>query len=117
MKTGIKKSNVPPAGGEWIPVSMSFGSVTVRVTQPPESVRRANIEAGQAALKRGKDALLKPGVKLTRQKGIPLYFGCEDRPGWMVRELDGKKTIGRFANGRFLAEKSAAPAKKRGTKN
>ncbi len=117
MKTGIKKSSNPPAGGEWTPVSMSFGSVTVRVNQPPESVRRANIEAGQAALKRGKDALLKPGVKLTRQKGIPLYFGCEDRPGWMVRELDGKKTIGRFANGRFLAEKSASPAKKRATKN
>jgi hypothetical protein len=68
-------------------------------------------------LKRGKEALIKPGVKLTRQKGIPLYFGCEDRPGWMVRELDGKKTIGRFANGRFLTEKPAAQAKKRGTKN
>lgn len=117
MKSGIKKSKVPPAGGTRIPVSMSFGSVTVHVTQPPESVRRTNIEAGQAALKRGKDALLKPGVKLIRQKGIPLYFGCEDRPGWMVRELDGKKTIGRFANGRFLPEKAVTPAKKRGTKN
>lgn len=117
MKSTIKKSNVPTSGGEWVPVSVSFGSVTVQVAQPPDHVRRANIEAGQAALRRGKSALVKPGVKLTRQKGIPLYFGCEDRPGWMVRELDGKKTVGRFMSGRFVAEKPATTTKKRGTKN
>lgn len=104
MKAAVKKSSAPKGGGEWVPVSVSFGSVTVRVDQPPESVRRANVEAGQAALRRGKAALLKPGVKLTREKGIPLYFGCDDRPGWMVRELDGKKTVGRFSSGRFVVE-------------
>jgi hypothetical protein len=117
METDIKKSNHPPSDGEWEPVSVSFGAVTVQMARPPESVRRANIEAGQAALQRGKSALVKPGVKLTRQKGIPLYFGCEDRPGWMVRELDGKKTVGRFMSGRFVAEKRATPTKKPNAKN
>lgn len=115
MNAGLKKSKLPSSDGEWLPVSVSFGSVTVQVSQPPESVRRANIEAGQAALRRGKSALVKPGVKLIREKGIPLYFGCEDRPGWMVRELDGKTTVGRFMSGRFVAEKAAPPTKKRST--
>lgn len=117
MKTGIKKSKASASGGEWVPVSVSLGSVTIEVSRPPESVRRANIEAGQAALRRGKSALVKSGVKLDRQNGIPLYFGCEDRPGWMIRELDGKKTVGRFVKARFVAENHDSSAKKRGTKN
>lgn len=101
-----KKSNTPPSG-EWVRTSVSFGSVTVEVSKPPESVRQANVKAGQAALQRGKTALVKPGVKIAREKGVPLYFGCEDRPGYMVRELDGKTTVGRFAGGRFMAEKTS----------
>lgn len=97
-------------------VSVSFGAVTIRTSQPSESARRANIEAGQAALRRGKTALVKAGVKLPRQKGVPLYFGCEDRPGWMVRELNGKRTVGRFVSGRFVAEKHATANKRRAAK-
>jgi len=117
MTVAVKKSR-SPMEGDWPPVSVSFGSVTVKAAKPPERVLRANIKAGQDALRRGKSALLKPGVKLPRKKGIPLYFGCEDRPGWMVRELDGKRTVGRFVSGRFMVEKpaSSATAKKRSPK-
>ncbi len=117
MKAGIKTANVSPVDGEWTPVSVTFGAVTVKTAQPPEHVRRANIEAGQAALRRGLSALLKPGIKLERQKGGPLFFGCEDRPGWMIRELDGQKTLGRFIRGRFVAEKAHTPAQKRAAKS
>lgn len=110
MKAGAKNSNISPIG-EFGMVSVSFGSVTVKVHKPTESVRKANIEAGQKALQRGKSALIKPGVKLARQKGVPLYFGCEDRPGWMVRELDGKRTIGRFVGCRFIADKAKSTNK------
>lgn len=89
-------------------VQVSFGAVTVDVTPPSEEVRQANIKAGQAALKRGKAALMKAGVKLQREKGTPLYFGCGDRPGWMIRELNGEKTVGRFLNGRFVPERKAS---------
>jgi len=101
-------SNARPASvrSEVTPVAVTFGSVTVLVTPPTEDERQANIAAGQAALRRGLYALLTPGIKLARKKGVPLYFGCDDRPGWMVRELDGKNAIGRFVNGRFMKEKS-----------
>ena len=85
--------------------SVSFGSVTVQVSEPPESVRQANIKAGQVALERSKGALQKAGIKIPRQKGVPLYFGCEDKPGWMERELNGQKTLGKFVGGRFRAMK------------
>jgi hypothetical protein len=113
MKAAAKPPVARDAGGAWVPKSVSFGAVTVQVEAPPENVLQANIEAGQAALRRGKAALMKTGVKLTRGKGIPLYFGCDDRPGWMVRDLDGKKTVGRFVGGRFISEKPAISSKKR----
>ena len=46
--------------------------------------------------------LITPGIKLPRQKNVPLYFGCEDNPGWMIRELNGKRTIGRFIKDKFI---------------
>ena len=99
-------------------VLVSFGDVTVRMVKPTESSIRANIKAGQAALQRGKTAIIKVGVKIPRVKGIPLYFGSEDRVGWMVRELDGQKTMGRFVSGRFRPEKpdSSLSSKKRRNK-
>lgn len=112
MTSVVRKTRKPNSRNT---VSVSFGAVTVSVEKPSESIRQANIEAGQAALQRGKKAITKIGVKIPRRKGTPLYFGSEDRPGWMVRELDGKRTMGRFISGRFRAEKpedSPAAAKK-----
>ena len=115
MALGVRKTRESNSGDT---VSVSFGAVTVKVVKPSESIRRANIEAGQAALQRGKSAITKIGVKIPRKKGTPLYFGSEDRPGWMVRELDGKRTMGRFVSGRFRAEKTedSPAAKKRSTR-
>lgn len=61
-----------------------------------------NVKASQMALKRAKAALIKPGIKLQREKDVPLYFGCENHPGLMIEELNGKKRIGRFKRGRFV---------------
>lgn len=44
--------------GDWIPVSVTFGSVTIETLQPPEHVLRANIKAGQDALRRAKSAII-----------------------------------------------------------
>lgn len=107
MRLKVKLSDLPLAGEEQATISVTFGSVTVEGTVPPEHVRRANIEAGQAALRLAKRALIKPGINLPREKGVPLYFGCEDQPGLMLQELDGKKTLGRFVRGRFYAIKEA----------
>ena len=72
------------------------------INQPSETARQTNIKAGQAALRRCKTALIKAGIKLPRQKDVPLYFGCEDSPGWMICELNGKRTIGRFIKDKFI---------------
>jgi len=104
MKASSKKSAPLLSERKMAPVTVSFGSVTVQVIPPTESKRQANIAAGQAALRRGLHALLKPGIKLARKRGVPYYFGIDDRPGWMVQELDGKKTTGRFVDGEFVAE-------------
>lgn len=92
------KSNIRD---HWTPITITFGSVTLQTMQAPESIRRANIKAGQSALRRAKKAIITPGVELTRKKGVPLYYGCDAHPGLIVRELDGAKTIGTFSNGRF----------------
>lgn len=101
MKPSLKRTRSSRLPGEAGTVSITFGSVTVEVTPPPEAVKKTNIKKGQAALKRARHALLKPGVKLPREKGVPLYFGCEDKPGLMIQELDGKRTVGKFVDGRF----------------
>lgn len=86
---------------EWSPISITFGSVTVHTKQAPESIRRANIKAGQDALRRAKKAIILPGVELPRKTGLPLYYGCDAHPGLIVQELDGRKSLGTFSNGRF----------------
>lgn len=102
MELKVKRSSLPSANEEQATVSVSFGSVTVEATLPPEHIRRANIEEGQKALIRAKSALIKPGIRLPREKGVPLYFGCDDQPGLLIRELDGKRTLGRIVRGRFV---------------
>lgn len=81
--------------------TMSFGSVTVKVTLPSAEIRQRNIEEGQAALVRAKKVLVKHGVKIPRVKGKPLYFGSPDQPNIIIRELDGVRTPGKFIGGRF----------------
>lgn len=110
MKPNVTKSNEPSTGEEGPTVSVSFGSVTIEVPPPPEHVRRANIEAGQAALRRAQSTLIKAGIKLPREKGVPLYFGCENQPGLMIQELDGKRTLGTFVRGCFRAVNQAGPS-------
>lgn len=98
-----KSANVRSEGVE---ATMTFGSVTVKVIRPPAKVVQRNIEDGQAALMRAKGALVKRGVKITRTKGKPLYFGSPERPDVIIREVDGVRTIGKFVSGRFRALKN-----------
>lgn len=116
MKATTSGSSPTRTTGDTSLRSVSFGSVTVQVSEPPESVRQANIKAGQVALERSKGALQKAGIKIPRQKGVPLYFGCEDKPGWMVRELNGQKTLGKFVGGRFRAMKPGPSSAKNSAK-
>lgn len=79
----------------------SFGSVTVKVVAPSDRVVKKNIEDGQAALARAKPALMSSGVKISRQKGKPIYYGSPDSPDLIIREIDGVRSVGTFSQGRF----------------
>jgi hypothetical protein len=101
MKTFVKEASNSKRDDEWTPVSITFGAVTFETMQPPERVLRANIKAGQEALRRAKKAIISPGVVLQRIKGVPLYYGCDTDPRLIIQELDGKKLLGMFSGGRF----------------
>ena len=105
----------PVEGSE---TTMSFGSVTVKVVRPSAAVVQRNIEDGQAALMRAKTVLTRQGVKITRAKGKPLYFGSSERPDVIIRELDGVRTSGKFVGGRFrpMAEKTPVKAEVKAAK-
>ena len=106
------------APAEGTETTMSFGSVTVKVIRPSAAVLQRNIEDGQAALMRAKTVLTRPGVKITRAKGKPLYFGSAERPDVIIRELDGVRTSGKFVGGRFrpMAEKTPVKAEVKAAK-
>lgn len=101
MKSLVKELSNSKRDNEWTPISITFGAVTVETMRPPERVLRANIKAGQKALRRAKKAIISPGIKLQREKGVPLYYGCDTDPRLIVQELDGKKSLGTFSGGRF----------------
>lgn len=80
---------------------VTFGSVTVRVSQPDAESIRQNIKEGQDALTRVHSVLVKPGVRLSAPKGTPIFFAIPDRLDVIIREIDGVRTTGRFIDGRF----------------
>ena len=62
---------------------------------------RRNIKKGQIALARAMEKIVKPGVKLDVDRGVPLFHADSEHPGKIVRELDGRRAIGKFIDGKF----------------
>lgn len=91
---------------------VTFGAVTVRVHVPDIELVKRNIKEGQEALMRVQAALIKPGVRLLRSKGKPIFFASPDRMDVVVREVDGVRTLGKFVGGRFRAIKEVKPSGK-----
>jgi len=85
--------------------SIAFGSVKVDAPKPAKSKVTRNVKNGQIALARAMNKIVKPGVRLNVEKGVPLYHADPKHPGQVVRELDGKRVIGRFVDGRFRASR------------
>ena len=81
--------------------AVTFGSVTVRAAVPATADIDRNVASGQSALARARAAMLKPGVRLSTRKDVPLYHVDPDRPDEVIRKLDGKVERGRFVDGAF----------------
>lgn len=101
-----------PAKSKSSVTEVTFGAVTVRVSTPDMGLIKRNIREGQEALKRAQVVLIKPGVKLLRAKGKPIFFASPDSLDAIVREVDGVRTIGKFVGGRFKVAKNTRPAAK-----
>lgn len=82
-------------------VKVTFGDVTVAGNRPSAESIQANIERSTDALARIGKKLVKPGVKLSKKKGIPRFSVDEDDPTIFVRVLDGHVDRGRMVNGEF----------------
>lgn len=78
-----------------------FGSALLKVGKADARELAQNVSRGQAALTRAMKALVKPGVKLKRTKGVALYAADPERPDVLVRILDGKRERGVFDKGEF----------------
>jgi hypothetical protein len=85
--------------------TLHFGSVTVKGGAPAPATAKRNISLGQSALKRGLTALVKPGVTLSRSKGVPKYHVDPNDPTTLIRELNGRHERGVLTGGTFKAAK------------
>lgn len=83
-------------------VKTRLGNITVSGQRPSADVVSSNVAASTAALERVGTKLTKPGVHLPQKKGIPRYFADENNLGVFIRRLDGKVTIGKLQNGKFV---------------
>jgi len=107
MQGTVKWFNNPKEFGDTPPkedernLCVEFGSVRVSVSTPKKSKVRRNVIDGQIALARAISKIVKPGVKINAAKGVPLFHAESEHPGLIVRELNGKRTIGSFVNGKF----------------
>jgi hypothetical protein len=82
-------------------LTVRFGNVEVNARAPTQSVSRKNIAAGQVALNRIKNVLVRPGVTVKLGKDVPLYRADPARPGFLIRTLNGSEQSGKFVGGRF----------------
>lgn len=82
---------------------LQFGSVSMKVKVAEFDERARNVDLGQAALKKMKPKLIKPGVKLRTRKDVPLFFADPADPRRIVRELNGERETGVFEKGKFKA--------------
>lgn len=75
-----------------------FGHVVVMGPEPTPEQRARNSAESEAALLRLKEGLAAgPGVKIERKPDVPLVYANKERPGTVIRELNGRKEVGTLA--------------------
>jgi len=83
---------------------ITVGTTTVRVGEPSATQVRRNVAQSTKALGDLVRAIARlPGVKLSPEHGtrIPLYRADPDRPGGLIRKLNGVEERGVIKNGKF----------------
>lgn len=81
--------------------TVRFGSVVVKSIGPKAPELRRNVSSGQTALARAATKIIKAGVSLPKESTVPLYHADPKEPGRLIRELNGKVSVGVFVEGKF----------------
>jgi hypothetical protein len=80
---------------------ITFGGVTIEGRKPSAESVKANVEQSTNALSRLSSKLTRPGIRLSRKKGVPRFSVDENDPAIFIRALDGRTDRGRMINGEF----------------
>lgn len=81
---------------------ITFGDVRVVAPTPSAETVRRNLEASSAALRGLVEALTNPGrTRLGRTKDVPFFHSDPEKPGRLIRKLNGKTDRGFIRNGVF----------------
>jgi len=78
-----------------------YGRLVVRAAALTKAAEKKNIAEGRSALKRAKAALVRPGVQVKIKDGVPMYHADPNKPGFLVRTLNGETARGRLVGGKF----------------
>jgi hypothetical protein len=82
-------------------VRVKIGGVFVSSDKASAAAVKRGVELSNTALERLTTTITKPGIKLGRRPGIPLYFADSGRPDRLVRKLNGKIELGVLEDGKF----------------
>jgi hypothetical protein len=83
--------------------TLTYGSVSMNVRMAPSDRLDLdlNVGLGQAAMKKLKRKLVKPGVSLRTSKTTPKFYADPSNPRRLVRVLGDKREVGIFEGGTF----------------
>jgi hypothetical protein len=82
-------------------LTVRFGSTIVSAASPNKVELRRNVNTGRAALARAATKIVKSGVSLPAAESVPLYRADPRDPARLIRELNGKTSLGVFVAGKF----------------
>ncbi|WP_242538524.1 hypothetical protein [Trinickia acidisoli] len=89
-------------------LTVTFGEVSVLVTQPTEEAVQKGVKASVKVIRDLGKRLLTPGVEIKQAKNIPVFTADPQNPNRVIRRLNGKSEVGHFVRGEFRADAVAA---------
>ncbi len=81
---------------------MRFGDATIVAPQLSATKLQENLAHSARVLDAAMRAVQHPGVRISRRKGVPLYYADENYPGKIVRELNGQREVGVVEDSTFV---------------
>ena len=89
-------------------LSVTFGEVSVIVTQPTDEAIQKGVRASAKVIRDLGKRLLTPGVEIKRARDIPVFTADPHNPNRVIRKLNGKSEVGHFVRGEFRVDAVAA---------